>query len=209
MKLPSIAPYPLPKPGEIPAARGPWTFQPKRAALLVHDMQRYFVGAYDIDRDPIAPAIANIQTLLEHCRAQDMPVFYTAQHGNQDRRDRGLQADLWGPGMQAIPEHESIADALAPAAEDHVLVKHRYSAFQRSNLAELLHARDRDQLLITGIFAHIGVAATAFEAFQRDIETFVAADAVADYNRADHDTALTLIADTCGVPLSTQTLLEN
>ena len=35
-----------------------------------------------------------------------IPVFFTAQEGNQDRRDRGLQADLWGPGMRDIPDHE-------------------------------------------------------------------------------------------------------
>lgn len=208
MKLPSIAAYPQPQPQEIPTARGPWTLAPDRAALLVHDMQRYFLAAYDTEREPVTTAVENLQALLEQARAAGMPVFYTAQHGNQDPRDRGLQADLWGPGLQAIPEHERIADALAPAEHDHVLVKHRYSAFQRSNLAELLHARGRDQLLITGVYAHIGVVATAFEAFQRDIETFVAADAVADYNRADHDTALALIADTCGAPLATATLLE-
>lgn len=208
MKLPSIAPYPLPQPAEIPTARGPWTLQPERAALLVHDMQRYFLAAYDTEQEPVAPAIDHLQALLTQARAIGMPVFYTAQRGNQDRRDRGLQADLWGPGLQAIPEHEAIANALAPADDDHVLVKHRYSAFQRSNLTELLHARGRDQLLITGVYAHIGVVATALEAFQRDFQTFVAGDAVADYNRGDHDTALSLIADTCGVPLATATVLE-
>ena len=46
------------------------------------------------------------------------------------------------------------------------------------------------------------------EAFRRDIETFVAADAVADFSRADHDMALAWIARTCGVPLATDRLLE-
>ena len=50
--------------------------------------------------------------------ARDIPVFYTAQRGNQDRRDRGLQAELWGPGMRALPEHEQIVDALAPQPGD-------------------------------------------------------------------------------------------
>lgn len=208
MKLPRIAPYPLPQPHEVPSARGPWRLQPERAALLVHDMQRYFLNAYDTTREPVAPAIANLKALLEHSRNLGMPVFYTAQQGNQDRRDRGLQADLWGPGMRAIPDHETIIEDVAPAEHDHVLTKHRYSAFQRTHLADLLRARGRDQLLVTGIYAHIGIVATAFEAFQRDIETFVAADAVADYNRADHDGAVALIADTCGAPLATQTLLE-
>jgi bifunctional isochorismate lyase/aryl carrier protein len=176
--------------------------------LLVHDMQRYFLAAYGADAAPLAPAVANIERLIAHCRAQRIPVFYTAQRGNQDRRDRGLQADLWGPGMQASAEHETILDALAPTAGDHVLVKHRYSAFQRSNLETMMRARGRDQLLVTGVYAHIGCTATVAEAFQRDIEAFIAADAVADFSRDDHDHALCWIARTCGVPMTTDQLLE-
>ncbi|MEG2804273.1 isochorismatase family protein [Stenotrophomonas sp.] len=208
MALPRISPYPLPEAGQLPTARGPWQPQRERIALLVHDMQQYFLAAFDAGSAPLAPAVANIAALLAHCRARDIPVFYTAQRGQQDRRDRGLQADLWGPGMQATAEHESILAALAPAPGDQVLVKHRYSAFQRSNLETLMRARGRDQLLVTGVYAHIGCTATVNEAFQRDIEAFIGADAVADFSRADHDLALDLIARTCGVPLTTAHLLE-
>ncbi len=208
MALPKIAPYPLPSAAELPAPRGPWKLEPGRAALLVHDMQQYFLAAFAADASPLAPTVANIARLLQHCRQRGIPVFYTAQRGHQDRRDRGLQADLWGPGMQAIAEHETIVEALAPAPGDHVLVKHRYSAFQRSNLETMMRARGRDQLLVTGVYAHIGCTATVSEAFQRDIEAFIAADAVADFSRADHDLALHWIARTTGVPLTTDTLLE-
>ncbi len=208
MALPKIAEYSLPLASELPAPRGAWQPRSERLALLVHDMQAYFLAAFAADAAPLAPAVANIARLLQHCRARGIPVFYTAQRGDQDRRDRGLQADLWGPGMRATPEHETILAALAPAAGDHVLVKHRYSAFQRSNLETLMRARGRDQLLVTGVYAHIGCAATVSEAFQRDIEAFIAADAVADFSRADHDMAMQLIARTCGVPLTTDQLLE-
>jgi bifunctional isochorismate lyase / aryl carrier protein len=208
MALPTIAPYPLPTAADLPPPRGPWRLQRGRAALLVHDMQQYFLAPFPDDASPLAPAVAHIVRLLDHCRAHDIPVFYTAQRGNQDRRDRGLQADLWGPGMRATAEHEAIVPALAPAAGDHVLVKHRYSAFQRSNLETLMRARGRDQLLVTGVYAHIGCTATVSDAFQRDIEAFIAADAVADFSRADHDLALHWIARTTGVPLTTDQILE-
>ncbi len=208
MALPKIQPYPLPTHAELPTPRGAWQPRSERLALLVHDMQRYFLAAFAPDAAPLAPAVANIARLLTHCRARGIPVFYTAQRGNQDRRDRGLQADLWGPGMSATDEHEAILEALAPAPGDHVLVKHRYSAFQRSNLETMMRARGRDQLLVTGVYAHIGCTATVAEGFQRDIESFIAADAVADFSRADHDLALHWIARTCGVPMTTDHLLE-
>lgn len=208
MALPRITPYPLPTAAELPAPRGPWRPQRDRIALLVHDMQRYFLAAFDAGAEPLQPAVAHIAHLLAHCRAHGIPVFYTAQHGDQDRRDRGLQADLWGPGMRRGEEHEPIIDVLAPQAGEHVLVKHRYSAFQRSNLETLMRVRGRDQLLVTGVYAHIGCTATVVEAFQRDIEAFIAADAVADFSRADHDQALHWIARTSGVPMTTAQLLE-
>ncbi|MBW8376048.1 isochorismatase family protein [Stenotrophomonas sp.] len=208
MALPTSQPYPLPTQSELPTPRGAWQPRSERLALLVHDMQRYFLAAFAPDAAPLAPAVANIARLLTHCRARGIPVFYTAQRGNQDRRDRGLQADLWGPGMSATDEHEAILEALAPAPGDHVLVKHRYSAFQRSNLETMMRARGRDQLLVTGVYAHIGCTATVAEGFQRDIESFIAADAVADFSRADHDLALHWIARTCGVPMTTDHLLE-
>lgn len=208
MALPTIPAYPLPTAAELPVPRGPWQPQPARLALLVHDMQRYFLAAFGAEASPLAPAVANIARLIAQCRAQGIPVFYTAQRGNQDRRDRGLQADLWGPGMQASGDHEAIIDALAPGPDDHVLVKHRYSAFQRSNLETLMRVRGRDQLLVTGVYAHIGCTATVADAFQRDIEPFIAADAVADFSRDDHDHAVRWIARTCGVPMTTDQLLE-
>jgi len=205
--LPRIADYPLPRADELPAPRGPWRFEPGRAALLVHDMQGYFLAAFAEGGQPLAGATAHIERLIGFARAQGMPVVYTAQHGNQDRRDRGLQADLWGPGMRTLPEHEQIVPPLAPRPGDHVLTKHRYSAFQRSNLETLLRARGRDQLVVTGVYAHIGCMLTAAEAFQRDIEPFFVADALADFSREKHDLAVQWVAATCGVPLTTEQLL--
>ncbi|MTH77580.1 isochorismatase family protein [Paracoccus aestuariivivens] len=202
MALPGIAPYDLPSQADLPQPRAPWQPSRDRLALLVHDMQRYFCRPYP-DAAPLTPASANIARLIASARAADVPVFYTAQKGNQFRPDRGLQADLWGPGMSALPEHEEILPALAPTNGDIVLVKHRYSAFQRSNLESLMRARGRDQLMICGVYAHIGCLATAVEAFQRDIEPFAVADAQADFSREKHDLAMNWIAATCGVPLTT------
>ncbi len=207
--LPRIAGYALPQAGELPTPRAPWTLQRERAALLVHDMQQYFVDAFVAGEEPISTAQANIAALLAQARAVGVPVFYTAQHGNQDRRDRGLQADLWGPGMREQPEHVRIVPALQPQPQDLQLVKHRYSAFQRSNLETLMRVRGRDQLIITGVYAHIGCMATAAEAFQRDIEPFLVADALADFSRAQHEMALQWAAGCCAVPLSTTAVLQS
>ncbi len=208
MGLPRIAPYDLPRDDELPTARAPWRFEPQRAALLIHDMQNYFIGAFAADAAPIAPVVENIRSLASACRAKGIPVFYTAQNGNQDRRDRGLQADLWGPGMTSAPEHQHIDARLTPEEGDTVLVKHRYSAFQHSNLAHLMRVRGRDQLLICGVYAHIGCTLTAADAFQQDIEPFLVADCLADFSREKHDMALAYAANTFAVPLGLTRALQ-
>ncbi|PWR17827.1 isochorismatase family protein [Zavarzinia compransoris] len=208
MALPKIAPYDMPDPARLPAPRGPWRLAPARAALLVHDMQNYFLRIYDPGAAPLAPLVRHVALLVRAARQAGVPVFYTAQDGDQYRPDRGLQADLWGPGMTAAPEHRDIAAGLEPAAGDIVLTKHRYSAFHRSNLEHLLRARGRDQLVICGVYAHIGCLATATDAFMRDVEAFVVADAMADFSREQHEMTLAYIADCVGVPLATQTVAD-
>ena len=208
MALPKINPYPLPRLADLPQPRAPWAPRRNRLALLVHDMQQYFCAPFPQGDAPLRDVTANIARLLTTARMAGIPVFYTAQKGDQFPADRGLQRDLWGPGMSARPDHEAILAPLAPQAGDDVLVKHRYSAFQRSNLAELMRARGRDQLLVTGIYAHIGCLATAAEAFQRDIQPFPVCDAQADFDRARHDQAMGWIAACCGAPLDTDTALD-
>lgn len=208
MAIKNIAPYDLPTEADLPANRAPWQPDPARLALLVHDMQHYFCAPFPQSGAPLAPLTANIAQLVAAARNAGVPVFYTAQKGDQFRPDRGLQADLWGPGMTSAPEHQDILARLAPASSDIVLVKHRYSAFQRSNLDHLMRARGRDQLMITGIYAHIGCMATAAEAFQRDIQPFAVADAQADFDRARHDMAMNWVATVCGGVTTTKAALS-
>lgn len=207
MGLPQIRPYALPDAATLPPQRAPWQFDPARAALLIHDMQSYFCAAYPPDQAPLDGVVQRISALLAAARAAGVPVFYTAQNGNQPRAERGLQADFWGPGMSSRPEHESILAELAPTSGDVVLVKHRYSAFQRSNFEALLRARGKTQLLIAGVYAHIGCLATAVEAFQRDIQPFAIADAQADFDRERHDMAMTWVAGCCGGVMLAETAI--
>lgn len=206
MGIPAIASYTIPE--NIPPARVPWQPDSSRVALLVHDMQAYFLRSFAADAAPLNALISNIAQLLEQCRALGIPVFYTAQRGNQLRCDRGLQADFWGPGMTASEEHEQIITPLQPQPGDIQLHKHRYSAFQRSNLLTLMQARKRDQLLVCGVYAQIGCQLTIAEAFQHDIEAFMISDAVAAYSRAHHEQALAYVAGCCGVVMNTQQVLS-
>jgi bifunctional isochorismate lyase/aryl carrier protein len=199
----------MPGPAEVPPRRVPWLLQPSRAALLIHDMQNYFVSAFPAGQAPVTQLVAHIDLIRRACAASDVPVFYSAQPGKQAPADRGLQSDFWGPGMTSAAEHQAIVDALAPRPGDTVLTKWRYSAFQRTDFEAALRARGRDQLVVTGVYASIGCALTAADAFMRDVQPFIVCDAVADFTRQRHDEALRFVAERFAVPLTTEQTLAD
>ncbi|WP_132880296.1 isochorismatase family protein [Tamaricihabitans halophyticus] len=203
--LPKIDPYQLPTVAELPSGRVDWRPEPARAALLVHDMQRYFLKPFA--GSPMHELTANIARLLAIARAQRIPIFYTAQPSRPEPADRGLQSEFWGDGIGGVidtePKAADVLEVLAPEPGDEVLVKWRYSAFSRSPLAEQLAARGRDQLLISGVYAHIGCQATAVDAFMRDVRPFLVADAVGDFSRQRHDQACEYVAQRCGAVINT------
>lgn len=195
MSIPRIASYPMPS--SVPDSKVAWRIAPSRAVLLVHDMQQYFVDFFDASQPPLPQLIANIDRLLNACRAAGIPVVYTAQPGNQHPQERALLTDFWGKGLSDRLEQTRILPQLAPKDGDTVMAKWRYSAFKRSELESWMKAQGRDQLLICGVYAHIGCLMTAAEAFMLDIQAFMVGDALADFSRDEHEQALRYAATRC------------
>ncbi|HCT77759.1 MAG TPA: isochorismatase [Micromonosporaceae bacterium] len=194
MGLPAIPPYSLT--AVLPENRVQWRPDPARAVLLVHDMQAWFLDRFA--GPPLPSIMENISLLRKDCAALGIPVIFTAQPPRQDPHERALLTDFWGPGL---PDDAAAALLLDPADDDIVLTKWRYSAFVRTGLEEALGGRD--QLLIAGVYGHIGIVATACDAFMRDIQPFILADAVADFSAAHHEQALSWAAQRCAVVTAT------
>jgi isochorismate hydrolase len=199
--IPPISPYPLPTSETLPENTARWTLQPERAVLLVHDMQGFFVRALP---EPLrANLVHNVTLLRARCTAVGVPVAYTAQPGRMTDQERGLLRDFWGPGMQTKPADREMVPELTPARDDWVFTKWRYSAFFRSDLQTRMRAARRDQLLLCGVYAHVGILATALEAFTNDIQAFLVADALGDFSEADQRVALRYVAQRCGMVITT------
>ncbi|MEJ3747313.1 isochorismatase family protein [Actinomycetes bacterium KLBMP 9797] len=203
-----VQPYEMPTEAELPANRVTWRPAAARAVLLVHDMQRYFVAPFG-DRPPGTALVPTIARLRERCHRLGIPVVYTRQPGGQPPSQRGLLADFWGPGLGADPAPQSIVDELAPAAGDVVLTKTRYSAFRGTDLEQTLRGWGRDQLLVTGVYGHIGCLATACDAFMRDIQPFLVADAIGDFGVDEHRTALRYAATRCAAVTAAAAVLRD
>lgn len=204
--IPPIVGYALPSSADLPESIPQWTVDPERAVLLVHDMQRYFLAPFPQRmRDELVTTAA---ALRDHCASLGMQVAYTAQPGDMTDEQRGLLKDIWGPGMRATAQDREVVPELAPVDGDWVLTKWRYSAFVRSDLLERCRAAGRDQLVLCGVYAHVGVLATAIDAYSNDIQPFFVADATADFTEGHHRMALEYAAGRCAVVTTAKELFK-
>jgi isochorismate hydrolase len=201
--IPDVISYEMPVQDELPENIVDWKIEPHRAVLLIHDMQNYFLRPLLAGGSPYTELVANIVALREACARAGIAVVYTAQPGGMSAAERGLLRDIWGPGMTTDETDRAVVSELTPGPADLVSTKWRYSAFHGSGLLERLRDAGRDQLIVSGVYAHVGVLVTACVSYSHDIETFLAADAVADFSRDDHRMTLDYAAARCAMVRST------
>lgn len=65
MAIPKLQAYALPESHDIPQNKVDWAFEPQRAALLIHDMQDYFVSFWGENCPMMEQVIANIAALRD------------------------------------------------------------------------------------------------------------------------------------------------
>ena len=172
-----------------------WRLDPSRSAVLVHDMQPYYLQVLPARvRDKVVGAATLIAQWGDR---QGVPILASGPRPAVELAQRGLGGRLWGCGPTPEEAAETAISGL-DAPEVAKIHKRSYSAFYGTDLEVELRRADRSQLVLVGIFATGGVLATAYDALARDIEVFVVVEATADYTVARHRTALELIASGIG-----------
>ncbi len=171
----------------------------EKAALLVLDMQRYFLEKSSHALIPSAAAIVpNIQRLLTTCAKAAMPVIFT-RHINSEA-DAGMMAQWWrdlirrdDPASEIIPELD--------IGNETVIEKSQYDAFHKTGLEAMLRERRITQVIICGVMTHLCCETTARSAFMRDFEVFFVIDATASYTDAFHRATLLNLSHGFAVPV--------
>ncbi|MCU1367444.1 MAG: isochorismatase hydrolase [Ilumatobacteraceae bacterium] len=127
-------------------------------ALLVIDMQKGVVGdAYDVDR-----VVANIGSLVEKARAEDVPVIWV-QHSDGDM-------PIGSDGWQYI--------AALQRADDEPLVQKTYGdSFEDTDLESILSANKVGRLVVTGAQTDACIRSTLHGALVRGYDATLVADA--------------------------------
>jgi nicotinamidase-related amidase len=172
-----------------------------RCALLVIDMQEEFVTPR---RTPFwVPAatqiVPRIAGLIEACRAQSIPIIFTAfaaTHGFLDRPKCGRSMPNRFGQLPADPSwfrEGRIVSELAPQPGDVVILKPSYGAFYDTPLETILKNLGRDTILICGTLTNFCCGMTARQGYERGFSVVFGSDVTATDDPAMHESELKVL----------------
>ncbi len=176
--------------GRVP--RRGMRFEPRRSALLILDVQKYFSDPDSHAFIPsLPPVIKKIREIEAAYVAAGLPVILT-RHLNTDE-DAGLLGTWWKDLIRAGTGPGDLVAGLEPAGSV-VLAKTQYDAFHGTDLEIILRDRAVSQVVVTGVMTHLCCETTARSAFVRGLSVFVPVDGTATYNRDFHFASLLNLA---------------
>jgi Amidases related to nicotinamidase len=170
---------------------------PKKTALLVVDMQRFFLErgqpAYLPGGDGAPSAefvVERVARAVDVCRSHGIQVIWSRWGLRGDGWDVGRWAALWPSWKAGKPEGPSwdnpaiaIIDPLKPGPGEPIFDKSRYSSFWGTPLDSFLrHIPDVDTLIMVGVTTGFCVRYTVEDAFSRDYKVLVLADCTTAIN---------------------------
>ncbi len=167
---------------------------PRRAALLIVDMQNGFVQPGAPLEVPMARAqVPVIRALLESCRSRGVPVIFTAFCVGPDfrypfywamARQRGLRLEPPASMFAADRPETAVVPELAPRPGERVIRKCGYDAFAHTELESVLRGLGVTDLIVAGTVVNWCVDSTVRGAFHRFYRVVVVADGVSGYDHA-------------------------
>lgn len=161
--------------------------KPDRCALLVIDMQRYFLSI-------ARPILENVMSVVKACQSRGVITIFT-RHGHKDvSKDGGMLRKWWGDLIEYGSKDWELIDFLKPPDTDKIVDKNRYSVFQRTGLEEHLKLSKIEELIITGVMTNCCCETTARDAFVKDFRVFFVSDATATANDELHIASLKNLA---------------
>ncbi len=161
----------------------------KKSALLVIDMQRYFLesGARAF-LDPPTNLIPNVSSLISAFRKSNRQIVFT-RHAHTKGEATGQMGRWWDEELPWNGDEDSeLIDGIVPRSSEIILTKTRYSAFEETELDQALKRFDVDTVVICGVMTNLCVETSARHAFMKNFRVVVVDDACAtkseEYHRA-------------------------
>ncbi len=161
-----------------------WDATIERSALIITDLQNYFLSPGSHAFIPSAPAIIfNIQKLADLFRKNNRPVILT-KHVNT-KENAASMAYWWNDLIpDGAPSSEISEDLILPG--DTIVSKNQYDAFHETGLEAFLKENNVLYPVICGVMANLCCETTTRSAFVRGFRPVMPVDATAAYNREFH-----------------------
>jgi nicotinamidase-related amidase len=196
--------------GEISTCSLDALVAPSRTALIVIDMQRDFLSSSGVcaaASDNVttgAGVLGQVKALIAAAREQkvfiiyiqsiyDPPYLSDIMRGQLDRRGlRGLcQSD--SPGSDFV-------EGIAPngAANECVVIKHRFSAFCGTDMDLILRSNGIETLILSGVTTDVCVESTARDGFFLGYRVVIAGDCVSSFSADWHRASLAVLSRSFG-----------
>lgn len=174
-------------------------FDAKRTALLVIDMQNFYIG----EIASVVGIIPNINAIAAHLRERGGMVVWVGMSAGEDGQSRwpiyhdhfftpqkgANHRDQLSPGHPGHEFHSSLD--IRPG--DPIVYKSRFSPFiaGASNIQDVLKARGVDSLIVTGTATNMCCESAARDAMMLDYKVVMVADANGARYEDDHLAGLT------------------
>jgi nicotinamidase-related amidase len=169
-------------------------FDPDNTAVVVVDVQNGFCHP---DGSLYAPgseaAVEPVTDLVARARDAGARVVYTRDvHPPEQFEDAHYydEFERWGKHVVEGSWEAELVDDLDVRDGDHVVVKHTYDAFYRTDLEGYLDTHGVDDLLFCGTLANVCVLHTAGSAGLRDYRPVLVEDAIGYIEEAHREYAL-------------------
>lgn len=181
-------------------------FKIQKAALLILDMQEYFL---EPDSHAYVPSgriiLPRLQKIIRTFRDAGQPIFAT-RHAN-DEVNAGRMAAWWSELLTKDHPLGSLHPDLS-FEEGEIILKTQYDAFYQSDLGRFLSREGVEQLVIGGVLTHLCCETTARSAFIRGFEVFFLVDGTATYTEAFQTASLRNLAHGFAVLTTTDQLIK-
>ncbi|MDG4663782.1 cysteine hydrolase [Mycobacterium sp. 236(2023)] len=195
--------------------------QPEHAALVVVDVQNDFCSptgslpvGYGFDLQFVNAMVPTLQRLISAARRAGMPVIFVrtvhdpsndspawlGRLGDGDGSERTgvtCRTGTWGAEFFGV----------APEPGDHVVTKHRFSAFVGTNLAIVLRSLGARSALFTGVATEVCVESSLRDGLFNDFYVTLVQDCAASYSRQAHDASVHVIGKHFGLVTTADELI--
>jgi nicotinamidase-related amidase len=169
-------------------------FQPGDALLVIDVLDTFDHDDAEALLDSFRARGEGMAGAIEAAREAGVPVVYV----NDDR-------DRWDSDAPALAREAAdgpgrdVMRALLPQPGDHVLLKHRYSAFDHTALDLLLGSKGTERVVVVGAATEGCVVQTALDAREHGLKATIVAEACATADEELEETALRYARDVGGI----------